>query len=155
MNNMSEFSNKLQNLISERNEYENVINDLCHIFGVETDRDDWLNILLDCAKDIKNSNGGGVSAETNHIIDLTLNAVQLQLDNIYMYNDEPYIDVNDYSDEVNILLVGKDDTFSLDETEVRDCVYDDLTPKEKEVSADEQADAENVSEETIKENENE
>ena len=149
MNNMSEFSNKLQNLISERNEYENVINDLCHIFGVETDRDDWLNILLDCAKDIKNSSGGGVSAETNHIIDLTLNAVQLQLDNIYMYNDEPYIDVNDYSDEVNILLVGKDDTFSLDETEVRDCVYDDLTPKEEEPKE------EDSSEETTKENENE
>tara|TARA_R100001082_G_scaffold98333_1_gene66583 strand:- start:1123 stop:1569 length:447 start_codon:yes stop_codon:yes gene_type:complete len=145
---IKELHNEISDVMEELDNSRKFIRELHYIMGMDTESQDC-SLLKNKIVAMRSGNNDGLSAETNHIIDLTLNAVQLQLDNIYMYNDEPYIDVNDYTDEINILLVGKDDTFSLDETEVRDCVYDDLTPKEEEPKE------EDSSEETTKENENE
>ena len=131
MNNMSEFSNKLQNLISERNEYENVINDLCHIFGLETDRDDWLDTLLDYAKEIKKSRSNGVSVDTEKVIDATISAVELHLDGVYLYDEEPYLSTNDYEDEVTINLVKDEVRLDRYMDDVKEDVLDDLAKKEE------------------------
>ena len=156
MNTIEEFQQELIALINTRNGYESVLKELCDLIGVSTDKPDYLEDLLDEFHNLVSGAKGGVNHDTQKVIDMTINAVHRQLDDVHCYKEEPYLDVNDYTNEVSIQLYGLDDTFRLDAEEVSLCVQEELNPKEEEpkeeVSADEQADAENVSEETIKEN---
>ena len=124
MNNVKILASEITELLEQVELYRDLVKGIDEVLG-----EGWS--LEDIAQ-MKKSGGGGVNHDTQKVIDLTINAVESQLDDVYCYREEPHLDVNDYENEVSINLYGKDDEFRLDADEVCERVLESLIPKEVE-----------------------
>ena len=138
MEKVKAISYELTDMITEINNHREFITKLHSVMGMDTES-------LDCSilmNKIIAMNGNHiemvVDVDTQKVIDLTISAVEKQLDDVYCYFDEPYLDVQDYTDEVSINLCNKDEIFRLDTDEVYECVKEELNPKEEEPKEEKQ-----------------